>query len=105
MQEPACGAGPTAHRAKGRGGVNEPIQSLAQTTQQALADAGAAIPFAAFLGIALADWEIYVNIGVGMIGMVAGTAAAWWHIEKIRETRRARRQRVREDSEQDPPVS
>lgn len=76
-------------------------ENIPQNVQETLADAAAGVSVAAFLGITLAEWEAYINIGVGVIGMVAGAAAAWWHIERAVEARRVRRQRIQQSRNAD----
>ena len=72
---------------------------VSQEVQQQMADAAAGISMASFLGVTLGDWETIINISVGLVGVIAGVLAAWWHFERIREVRRARR--LRERAEQD----
>ena len=85
--------------------MKQQLTENAQHVQQQIADAAAGVSVASFLGITLAEWETVVNIGVGMVGMIAGIAAAWWHIDRILEARRERRrklaERVQENAQSD----
>lgn len=53
--------------------MNEPAQRLA--------DAGAAVSIA-FFGISLVEWNLIVQIIAGLIAIIAGSAAAYYHIRK-----------------------
>lgn len=53
------------------------------TTDQ-LADTAAGVSVVAF-GLTLAQWESIVSIGAGIVAIIAGAAAAWYHISRTRQ--------------------
>jgi len=49
-----------------------------------IADVGAGSSVAAFLGISLIQWDLVISIAVGLVAVVAGSLAAWFHALRIR---------------------
>ena len=49
-----------------------------------MADTAAIGSLAAFLGMSLTDWEVIIHIIAGVVAIIAGVAAAVYHIIKIR---------------------
>ena len=64
-----------------------------EQTQQMAADTAAGVSVAsagyAWLGTA----NEVVQLAAGLVAIVAGAAAAWWHFERIKETRSRRAKR------------
>lgn len=49
-----------------------------------IADVGMGSSVAAFLGMSLAQWDLVISIAVGLVALVAGSLAAWFHALRIR---------------------
>ncbi len=54
------------------------------STKEQLADAAAGLSVATFLGLSLADWNELVHILAGVVAIVAGVAAATFHIARTK---------------------
>ena len=53
------------------------------TRPEQLADAGAVGSIVTFLGLSLSDWNDIVHIVAGVVAIIAGVAAATFHVIKI----------------------
>ena len=58
---------------------------MSKPPAEILADTAAAGSVATFLGIALSEWEAWVNILAGVVAIIAGLSAAAYHIAKLRQ--------------------
>jgi hypothetical protein len=74
-------------------GVAKPMNSVQQIEQLSTraADAGAGIAAGAAGTAWLIELNTWVQIGAGMAAIIAGIAAAAFHVYKIRELRRLRK--------------
>jgi hypothetical protein len=68
-------------------------------TQQMMADTGAAISITAASYTWLTAANEVVQLLAGVVAIAAGTAAAVWHIERIKEARRNARDKAGRDNE------
>lgn len=50
------------------------------TRPEQLADASAVTSITAFLGISLVEWDLWIHVIAGVVAIVAGVAAATYHI-------------------------
>lgn len=76
-----------------------------QQMQQAAADAAAAVSTAAGSTVAFTDWlQGWMEIGAAGVAIIAGLAAAWYHVDKVLWARKVRRLTGRDprDPEQTP---
>lgn len=56
-----------------------------------LADAAAGTAIATWLGLSLGEWDSIVHIVAGIVAIIAGGAATWYHIRKGMEIERRRK--------------
>ena len=54
------------------------------TKQEQLADVAVGVSVATFLGITLVEWNTIVHIIAGLVAIVTGIAAAWYHIKRTK---------------------
>lgn len=56
-----------------------------------IADAAAGTAIATWLGLSLGEWDAVIHIVAGIVAIIAGGAATWYHIRKGLEIERRRR--------------
>lgn len=61
-------------------GLHNKIAGFKMTRPEIVADYAAAGSIATFLGLSLTEWEVVVHLVAGVVAIVAGVAAATFHI-------------------------
>lgn len=61
------------------------IVGVKMSRPEITADYAAVGTIATFMGLSLADWEAVVHIAAGVVAIVAGIAAATFHIVRINQ--------------------